>query len=90
MSFVIGDPPRRSWQGAATSRSCSLCLNEQSTSRAVRKEEFVYLNAESFRQPLEVVQRNVARLSLDMRDKGSVQARLECQRFLRPPLGSSK
>jgi hypothetical protein len=75
----------------AGSRNVSkLCLNEQSTSRAVRKEEFVYLNAESFRQPLEVVQRNVARLSLDMRDKGSVQARLECQRFLRPPLGSSK
>jgi len=56
----------------------------------VPKEEFVYLNAESFRQPLEVVQRNVARLSLDMRDKRSVQARLECQRFLRPALGSSK
>jgi len=90
MSSVIGDPSRRPWRVPQTSRRCSFCPNEQSTSTAVPKEEFVYLNAESFRQPLEVVQRNVARLSLDMRDKGSVQARLECQRFLRPPLGSSK
>jgi len=90
MSSAIDAPASRSWRLPQTSRRCSLCPNEQSTSGAVRKEEFVYLNAESFRQPLEVVQRNVARLSLDMRNKRSVQARLECQRFLRPPLGSSK
>lgn len=53
-------------------------------------KKFVYLHVESFGQTLEVVQRYVARLPLDVRDKGSMQARLKGQSFLRPPLGSPK
>jgi hypothetical protein len=54
--------------------------------RRQRQQQLVGFHAKSPRQPLKIVERDVPRLSLNVGNKRSVQARLESKHLLRPAL----
>jgi len=45
----------------------------------MRKKQFVWLNAQSQRQELQIVERDISDLTLDMGYKRPVQSGLECR-----------
>ena len=49
-----------------------------------RQQQLIRLNTERDREALDVVQRDVPGLALDMRDKGAVKPAFKGQRFVRP------
>ena len=52
-----------------------------------RQQQLIRLNTERDCDALDVVQRDVPGLALDMRDKGPVKPAFKGQRFLRPAFG---
>ena len=52
-----------------------------------RQQQLIRLNTERDCDALDVVQRDVPGLALDMRDEGAVKPAFKSQRFLRPAFG---
>lgn len=55
----------------------------------MRQKQFVWLDAQSQRQALQIVERDISDLTLDMSHKRPVQSSLEGQCLLGPPLLSA-
>lgn len=75
-------PQSRIETGFAVKNSHSLAMPTRS--ECTRHEQHIGRHAERSGNALDIVQKDIAHLMLDMGNEGAMQARLEGQRFLRP------